>query len=66
MWAMLDYDNETVIACMTPDIDITLKKVQQEINGRILIPMTIENSPAYVSGKYKDGKFYPPKGVTNG
>ena len=24
--------------------------------------MTFENSPAYIKGKYKDGKFYEPEG----
>ncbi len=30
-----------------------------------LIEMTVENSPAWVNGYYKDGKFYPPKGMTD-
>lgn len=66
MWAILDYDNTTVIGCMPPDVDITLDEVQKEIDGRTLILMTLDNSPAHINGKYIDGKFYPPEGVTNG
>lgn len=66
MWAILDYDNKTVIGLITPDIDITLPEVQKEIDGRIAIEMTIENSPGYINGTYKDGKFYPSKELVNG
>jgi hypothetical protein len=66
MWALLDYDNKTVIGCFTPDIDITLDEVQKEINGRTIIEMTIENSPARIGDIYIDGKFYPPKELVNG
>ena len=60
MWAMLDRDDKTVIACFTPDIEED--KMLEEADGRILILMTPENSPAYIQGSYVDGKFYPPKG----
>lgn len=66
MWAILDYDNTTVIGCMPPDVDIESSEVKKEINNKTLIRMTADNSPAYVNGKYIDGKFYPPEGVTNG
>jgi hypothetical protein len=66
MWALLDYDNETVIGCFPPDIDIESIAVKKEIDGRKIVQMTIENSPAYVNGKYLDGKFYPPKEMKNG
>lgn len=59
MWAMLDTDNETVIACFPPTIPID--KVLEEAAGRQVIQMTIENSPAYIKGKYKNGVFYPPE-----
>jgi hypothetical protein len=36
-----------------------------EANGKILIKMTLENSPAYLAGKYKDGKFYPKQKAEN-
>ena len=60
MYALLDTDNTTVIACIPPDIsdDDAIK----EANGRILIKMTLENSPAGINWTYKNGKFYPPKG----
>jgi hypothetical protein len=60
MYALLDIDNTTVIACFTPDIPYD--KVLEEANNRTLIKMTIENSPAYIQGTYENGKFYPPKG----
>jgi hypothetical protein len=60
MFALLDTDNTTVIACFTPDIPY--EKIIEEANGRVLIEMTVENSPAYIQGTYVNGKFYPPKG----
>lgn len=60
MWALLDYDNETVFACIPPDVNIESEEVKKDINGRTVIAMTLENSPAYIKGKYIDGKFYPP------
>jgi hypothetical protein len=64
MYALLDFDNKTVIACFTPDIPYD--KVLEEANNRILVKMTPENSPAYIKGTYVDGKFYPPKEIENG
>ena len=55
---MLDRDNETVIAVFPPTIDFN--KMIMEAKGRTLIEMTVENSPAYLNGKYINGKFYPP------
>lgn len=66
MWAMLDYDAKTVVCCFTPDVDMTLDKVKQEIDSRTIIEMTFQNSPAYIGGTYQDGKFYPPKELANG
>ena len=63
---MLNYDNKTVIACFTPDIDINKEEIKKEIDGRTLIEMTLDNSPAYLNGIYEDGKFYPPKELVNG
>jgi hypothetical protein len=59
MYAMLDFDNTTVIACFLPDIPY--EKIIEEAQERILIEMTPDNSPAYINGKYVEGKFYPPK-----
>jgi hypothetical protein len=56
---MLDRDNETVIAVFPPTIDVN--KMIMQADGRILITMTPENSPAYLKGKYKNGKFYEPE-----
>lgn len=55
---MLDRDNTTVLAVYPPTVDFN--KIIMEAQGRTLIEMTIENSPAYLNGKYIDGKFYPP------
>lgn len=64
MYALLDTDNTTVIACFPPDLSDD--KMLIEANGRILIKMTLENSPAYIKGSYVNGKFYPPKEINNG
>jgi hypothetical protein len=58
MWALLDYDNETVLAVLPPDK--SLEDYSELINGRTVIEMTLENSPGWVNGTYKNGKFYPP------
>ena len=60
MYALLDYDKKTVIGCFPPDV--SFEEILVEAKGRILIEMTIGNSPAYIKGTYIDGKFYPPKG----
>ena len=59
MWAVLDYDGETVITCIPPDAKA--EEVNKWLNGRTIILMTVDNTPATVGGKYKDGKFYPPE-----
>jgi hypothetical protein len=63
MWALIsNSDNETVLAAMSPETP------QEELSRLIddgfkLIPMTPENSPAYINGKYIDGKFYEQEGM---
>lgn len=64
MWAMLDTDNETVIAIYPPDLKE--EDVIKDANGKTLIKVTLENSPGWVKGTYKNGKFYPPKELING
>lgn len=64
MYAMLDYNSNTVIALFTPDV--SKEKMLEEANGRTLIKMTLENSPGYIGGIYENGKFYPPKELVNG
>jgi hypothetical protein len=59
MWAMLDRDNETVIACFPPTI--AMNDILKEADGRQVIQMTLENSPAHINGKYKNGVFYSPE-----
>ena len=64
MYALLDTDNTTVLGCLA--FDMPYEEMLKEANGRILVKMTPENSPAYVKGSYVDGKFYPPKEIDNG
>ena len=64
MWAVLDYDNEKVITMIPPDA--TADEVNEWLDGRTTVLMTLENSPAWINGTYKDGKFYPPKEMDNG
>ena len=59
MYALLDTDNKTVIGVVLPDTPYD--KMLEEANGRIVIKMTLENSPAGIKWTYEDGKFYPPK-----
>lgn len=60
MWAIINNNNE-VISCLHPDApEEEVERLKKEFT---LIFMTLENSPAYLKGQYKDGKFYPP--VTN-
>ena len=64
MWAMLAYNSNKVIAVFPPDVP--QDKMFEEADGRTLIEVTLDNSPGYVNGTYKDGKFYPPKELANG
>jgi hypothetical protein len=59
MWAVLDYDNETVIGLYPPDCPEDVRNTDAQ--GRTQILMTLENSPAYVPGIYVNGKFYQGK-----
>ncbi len=61
MWAMLDYNSNTVIAGFPPDVNQA--DMLKEADGRTLITMTLENSPAYIGGTYENGKFIPPKDI---
>jgi hypothetical protein len=60
MYAVLDFDDKTVVDVIPPDR--TIEEITQWANGRKLIEMTTENSPAVITGTYEDGKFCPPKG----
>jgi hypothetical protein len=62
MWAILDKDNTTVIGCITPDK--TEEEAVKMSNGNTIIRMTLENSPGWINGIYKNGKFYPPENYT--
>lgn len=64
MWAVLDFDNKTVIGICPPDYPEESRL--KDADGRTLIKMTPENSPGYLNGTYENGKFYPPKELING
>jgi hypothetical protein len=55
MWAILDSDNQTVISCIPPDV--SEENAIKEANGKIMIKMTVENSPGWIGAKYINGKF---------
>jgi hypothetical protein len=56
MFALLDYDNITVIGYTLPDEPI--ENIIKEANGRQIIKMTPDNSPGYFPGYYLNKKFY--------
>lgn len=58
MWAVLDNDNETVYGVIPPTF--LEEEAIKMANGKIIIKMTIDNSPAWIGGKYINGKFYEP------
>ena len=56
MWALLDYDGKTVVAAIPPSV--RLEDVADEIDGRIVVEMTTENSPAGIGWTWDGTKFY--------
>ena len=59
MWAVLD-ENSKVTLVIFPDCpQEKFNEIKKENNDRI-VKMTIENSPAWVNGYYKNNVFYPP------
>jgi hypothetical protein len=59
MWAVVENKTNTVLACVA-GVPYEQALKDSSIYDAFLIAMTLENSPAYVNGKYIDGKFYPP------
>lgn len=55
MWAVVDGD--TVVGVYPPGSDLV--KMRAETEGLLLVEMTVDNSPAWLFGKYVNGKFYP-------
>jgi hypothetical protein len=56
MYAVLHTDNKTVVDVIPPDR--TLEEIIKWANGRKLIKMTFENSPASINDIYENGKFH--------
>jgi hypothetical protein len=59
MYALLGSDNETVIGIFPPDVSD--ETVEKERGNLQVIKITLENSPCYLNGKYKDGIFHLPE-----
>lgn len=64
MWALVDIETDKVLTVYPPDFD--KDKMNKEAEGRLLVEVTLKNSPGWVNGTYKNGKFYPPKELING
>jgi hypothetical protein len=58
MWAVVNKETDMVVACfpIEPSQEERINKEKENY----LIKMTLDNSPAWIKGYYKDGKFYPP------
>jgi hypothetical protein len=56
MWALIDNSTDIVLGCF---VGIAYEEAALEASksGAYLVEMTIDNTPAYISGKYVDGKF---------
>lgn len=66
MWALVDKDAKIVLACIHNDkykYGYTHEKALELAGDNLLIEMTLENSPAWVNGKWDGAKFYEPEGV---
>lgn len=61
MWAVIDFDGKTVVGVYPPDVPEDVRN--KDAGGRTQILMTLENSPGYFPGIYRDGKFYPPEEI---
>jgi len=53
MWAVID--NEIVIDCI---VGVSYEEALQQSNGKQLVEMTIENSPAHLGARWDGKKFY--------
>jgi hypothetical protein len=61
-YVLLDFDNTTVIEMFEPMHTLAAIEAHPEIiQGRKLIEVNIDNSPVYLGGTYRDGKFYKPE-----
>jgi hypothetical protein len=56
MYAILDYDNVTVIGVSTPDVP--LSDLLKETKGRIIIEVNDKTGNGYLPGYYFNNKFY--------
>jgi hypothetical protein len=61
MWAILDKDSKTVIGVFPPDVSEETRL--KEADGKTLIEMTLENSPAWTGAKYINGKFVEKESI---
>jgi hypothetical protein len=64
MFAIIEkMTNQVLDISIETDYQKASKKL---LDNQYLVEMTIQNSPAYLLGTYKNGIFYPPKGYNNG
>lgn len=55
MWAVID--NEIVIGCI---VGVSYEEALQQANGKQLVEMTIENSPAQIGSRWNGINFILP------
>lgn len=60
MWAVIAQDGKTVVDVIRPDIEYEAALKEISSYKMTLVEITIENTPCYVMGEYRNGKFYPP------
>ncbi len=53
MWAVLE--NQIVVDCI---VGVSYEEALQQSNGKQLIEMTIENSPAHLGARWDGKQFY--------
>lgn len=62
MWALINKSN-VVVDCL---VGISYEEAQERaINGNYLVEMTLDNSPAVISGTYDGKNFIPPLDYTS-
>lgn len=70
MWALVEKNTNMVIACIHDkkfgNEGYTYEEALEVAKDNILVEMTLENTPAYINGKYDGVKFYKPERNING
>jgi hypothetical protein len=70
MWALVDKNTNIVLACIhnkkLGEEGHTYEEALEIAGDNILVEMTLENTPAFIDGRYDGVKFYEPESDTNG